>query len=116
MERRVSGSEKEYYAQYAKELAEKFRRGQLTQLTSYPQFVNWRYASRVGGKYTKPPYSPKTGELADPTNPETWGNVGEALRALTTGKYNGIGFVLTDKDPFVGIDLDDCVGTNRSID
>ncbi len=50
----------------------------------------------------KHPLNPRTGQLADVTNPKTWGTFEEAVR---TG-YKHIGFVLSPNDPFTIIDLD----------
>jgi putative DNA primase/helicase len=38
----------------------------------------------------------------------TWRTFEEAVEALETRRYDGIGFVLCSADPFVGIDLDNC--------
>ncbi len=37
------------------------------------------------------------------------------LFALATGRYNGIGFVFAESDPFTGTDLDNCVAKDGSI-
>ncbi len=50
----------------------------------------------------KHPLNPRTGALADVTDPRTWGTFEEVLR---TG-YKHIGFVLSPSDPFTIIDLD----------
>ncbi len=84
----------------------------LDMLRPFPQFVVWKY-TMVDGKQKKPPFDPTTGQLASPTNPETWSSLEQAQLALTTGKYNGLGFVFSDNDPFTGIDIDHCVLNNR---
>ncbi|MFH1950096.1 MAG: hypothetical protein ABIL06_00620, partial [Pseudomonadota bacterium] len=70
------------------------------------QWVLWKWEER-DGKPTKPPYDPKTGKRASHTDPSTWGTFEDAVKALQKG-FDGIGFVFTEKDPFCGIDLDDC--------
>lgn len=115
MEKDTRCQEAKYYAAYAEELHEKFQRGLLSELVPYPQFVTWRHED-IDGKPHKPPYSPRYHKLADTTNPRSWGTLEEALLALKTGFYNGIGFVFTENDPYSMIDLDHCVGNNRSID
>src|SRR5215204_2709966 len=45
---------------------------------------------------------------ASSTNPETWRSYDEAETAFATGRYSGIGRVITAQDPYVGVDLDDC--------
>lgn len=77
------------------------------ELKAYPQFVCWKYGPvRSDGARPKPPYDPKTGQLADVSNPSTWGTYVDAREAFIAGGYDGIGFVLTEADPYAFIDLD----------
>ena len=115
MDREILRQEAKYYAAYAQELREKFRNGLLSELVPYPQFVVWKH-QWIDGKPKKPPYNPKTHILADTTDPQSWGTLSQALKALSSGRYNGIGFVFAESDPFSGMDIDHCVGNNRSID
>ncbi|MCU4975434.1 hypothetical protein OB955_22340 [Halobacteria archaeon AArc-m2/3/4] len=71
------------------------------------QWICWRIKDR-NGKATKVPIVPGTGEYASATDPKTWRPFDEALEYLEDGDAAGIGFVFTEDDPFVGIDLDDC--------
>jgi RecA-family ATPase len=78
------------------------------EMRQYRQFLNWKYEHRDGsGKPTKVPYSP-AGFQASVTSPATWGSFDEAVAAYQRGGFDGIGFVFTEADPFVGIDMDDC--------
>lgn len=79
------------------------------QLTERPQWVCWRYEER-DGKLTKVPYTPGTLRRASSTDLMTWRAFEEAFTAYETQEppYDGIGFVLSSADPFVGIDIDDC--------
>lgn len=77
------------------------------EMKSRKQWVVWKYAD-LNGRRTKPPYNPKTGRKASPTNPATWGTFSDALAAQILRGYNGIGYMFTDDDGLVGIDLDDC--------
>src|ERR1035437_6942663 len=43
------------------------------------------------------------------TNPSTWASFGEACEYLANEQADGVGFVLTGDDPFVVVDLDDCL-------
>jgi hypothetical protein len=52
---------------------------------------------------SKIPFNPRTGQVASPTDPDTWGSFEEALSAGAPH----IGFVLTKEDPYCIIDLDD---------
>lgn len=79
-------------------------------LRDLPQWVLYRVQTRKG-KATKIPYQPgHTGRRASSTDPATWGTFELALEAhVTRGRGDGIGFVFTPDDPFVGIDLDACL-------
>lgn len=77
------------------------------ELKSYPHWVVWRYEDTGAPKPTKKPYNPATGALASPTDPATWCSFEQALFVHeNTGYYSGLGFVLTEADPFAFIDLD----------
>ena len=83
----------------------------------YKQWVCWRFEDADGSKPTKVPYSPLTGKLASVTDPNTWATFEQAAHVLTTTNwYNGIGFVLTEADPFAFIDLDDTKGDQTALD
>jgi putative DNA primase/helicase len=73
-------------------------------LRQIKQWVLWRYEQREGKK-TKMPYTIKD-RLASSTNPTTWATFEEVLQCFLKGGYDGIGFVITKVDPYVGIDLD----------
>jgi putative DNA primase/helicase len=85
------------------------------QLTERPQWVSWCYEEREG-KLTKVPYVCETGERASTTDLMSWRTFEDVLMSLDTERsaalrvprYDGIGFVFSSADPFVGIDLDDC--------
>jgi putative DNA primase/helicase len=72
------------------------------------QWVCWLSEER-DGKLTKIPYSPLTGGKASSTNPTTWAGYSEAVAAYRERGYDGIGFVFTKDDEFVGVDLDHCL-------
>lgn len=83
----------------------------------YPQWVVWRYEDTESAKPTKVPYSARTNRLASVTDSSTWATFDEAVHAATAnGWYSGIGFVLTDNDPFAFIDLDDTKGDQAALD
>lgn len=77
------------------------------ELRAYEQFVVWRYEENENGKPTKVPYSPTDSRHADVNKPSTWSHYDKAIEALSTGWWSGIGFVLTENDPFGFIDLDE---------
>src|SRR5207245_3482823 len=67
------------------------------------------------GKLKKRPFNPRTHLPAKTNDPFTWTDVHTALKALSTGRYNGIGFVFSESDPFTGTDLDACVSKDGTI-
>ncbi|UDF60322.1 putative primase/helicase [Pseudomonas phage Kopi] len=82
----------------------------------YSQWVVWRYEDTDSKKPTKVPYSAKTGHLASVTDPNTWAGFDECVNAMSSGWYAGIGFVLTENDPYSFIDLDDTKGDQTALD
>jgi putative DNA primase/helicase len=71
------------------------------------QWVCWREEER-DGKQTKVPVTPGAGGFASATASETWAGYETALDYTETEDADGIGFVFTDDDSIVGVDLDDC--------
>ncbi|SEQ01342.1 phage NrS-1 polymerase family protein [Natrinema salaciae] len=78
-----------------------------TALQEHEQWICWRTQER-DGKATKVPIVPGTGDYASATDPGTWRSFDDALEYYQRGDAAGIGFVFTQEDPFVGVDLDDC--------
>jgi primase-polymerase (primpol)-like protein len=77
------------------------------ELIQMPQWVLYKQEDR-GGRLTKVPYQPN-GLKAESTNPATWSDCQTAMSAfIRDSRFNGIGFVFTKNDPYVGIDLDKC--------
>src|SRR5690242_19416385 len=93
--------ERQHYAGYSQDLRERFQAGLLAELTPYPQFVVWKYTVEHT-KLKKRPFTPRTHLPAKTNDPTTWGSIEHSLKALATGRYNGIGFVFSDSDPFTG--------------
>mgnify|MGYP003133985499 CR=1 FL=1 len=82
-------------------------------IQNYDQWVCWTYHSdHVKGRdrRRKVPINPRTGRFAKVTNPDTWTSMDEAVESVSNlnEHISGVGFVFTDDDPFVGVDLDDC--------
>jgi hypothetical protein len=74
-------------------------------LRSLRQWVCWRLVQRGEGKPTKQPMRPN-GLAATHSDPATWASFDEVCAAAH--KFDGIGFVFTESDPYCGIDLDGC--------
>src|SRR5829696_653725 len=72
------------------------------------QWLVWRLEER-NGELTKVPYTPRTGQRADSTAPDTWDGYEEAVSACKDHSYAGIGFVFTPEDDLCGVDLDRCL-------
>ncbi|TSK06611.1 MAG: hypothetical protein FPO08_08095 [Geobacter sp.] len=79
-------------------------------LRRHLQFVCWKYHPDPNNpsKDKKVPFDPKTGRKASVTAHATWGTYDQAISCCKEGGYDGIGFVFSSKDPFIGIDLDSC--------
>ncbi len=98
----------ELLTRHAEASRERFEiQGMLSQLQPYPNFVVWRY-TLLNGQRKKPPFNPKTHEAASPTDSRSWGTLESALNAVAKGKFQDIGFMLS-QSPFSGIDLDHCI-------
>lgn len=78
------------------------------ELRQYKSFVLWRYEDRGAAKPTKVLYS-ASGYPASHSNPDHWTSYEKAVEILANSgtHYSGIGFVLSDADPYTFIDLDD---------
>ena len=71
--------------------------------------VGWKYRFEPDrAKPAKPPIDPNTGEGADVSDPETWGDFESAIEAVGRYGLDGIGIVLTPESGLTGIDLDHC--------
>lgn len=66
----------------------------------------WRREIR-GGKPTKVPYNPLTGERAETNNPATFGSFDLAEERYTTEDYDGVGIRVSNG--FSAVDIDHCV-------
>ena len=81
-----------------------------SELQAIPQWVNWRAVwLEKKEKYNKPPIDPKNLKLASSVDPSTWASFETACRTWEREKLAGLGFVLTEGDSFVGIDIDHCI-------
>ena len=80
------------------------------ELKRHNQWTSWRAEHRDGGKPTKIPIDVKTGSNAKVNDPTTWVSFEEAKNYHNKHHNSsaGIGFVFSEDDPFVGIDLDNC--------
>jgi hypothetical protein len=74
------------------------------------QWIMWRWAYTKDAKLTKVPIEAATGGQASSTDPATWCAYNALLLALHGPRQgsSGAGFVVTEADPYCGIDLDKC--------
>lgn len=80
------------------------------ELWKYLQFVNWKYVDRGKSKPAKVPVNPHKLSNAGVTWPNTWADIHSAVLTYQAQiALNRIGFVLTERDPIVMIDLDGCI-------
>ena len=79
------------------------------ELKYHNQWVCWRAETTPDGKSTKVPYNARTGGKAISTEKNTWTSFDTAMKAYEADSYNGVGFVVSSEDPFIGIDLDGCI-------
>lgn len=77
-------------------------------LCALKQWVSWRYEWR-DDRWTKVPYDANAGRRASSTDPSTWSTFERALAHREKAGMDGVGFVVTADDPYVAIDLDDCI-------
>ncbi|MDL5143119.1 phage/plasmid primase, P4 family [Bacillus atrophaeus] len=77
------------------------------ELKNAPQWILWRSEER-NGKKTKVPYQ-IDGNMAQSSNKRTWSTFTTILKFFNQQEYDGIGFMFSKDDPFIGIDIDHCV-------
>lgn len=80
------------------------------ELRERDQWLGWMYVER-NGKQTKVPLSARGG-LGRSNDPATWSSYRDALSIL---RADGVGFVLSRDDPYVGLDIDDVISPSGRI-
>lgn len=78
-----------------------------SELRLLPQWILWK-AEEKGGRYTKIPYQ-IDGNEARSNDRRTWSTFATAAKFYTESDADGIGFVFSRQDNFIGIDIDKCV-------
>jgi putative DNA primase/helicase len=71
-------------------------------------WICWRFVER-DGKMTKVPTSPFTGKDINAQNPQNWQSFERAISLSHRPGIDGIGFVFSEENDFVGVDIDHCV-------
>lgn len=93
-----------------------FRAGGVPdELKGYAQWVCWKLEQKSEDPSKKPskiPYSPLSGRKSGSTEKfrnASWSDFDLVCKAYQSGFYGGVGFAVTEQDPFVVIDFDHCV-------
>lgn len=89
----------------------------LEELRGLRQWVVWRHDRKRNKKPLINPAIPERfakGWSAKVDDPATWGSYEEAVEAKKRIRADGIGFVFTADDPYCGIDLDKCMGSEAA--
>lgn len=87
------------------------------ELRQLPQWLPWKLVpSNARPKPLKIPIC-LSGTPADTTKPEMWDTFDHALAAYdaNAARYAGVGFLFTSLDPYIGIDLDNCIDPDSNI-
>ena len=80
----------------------------LAHLRGAARWVTWDYRWK-NGKWTKPPFDPRTGRHASVSDPTTWGTFEMAVAGMQRHGHAGVGLVLADNGGVSGYDLDRCI-------
>lgn len=80
------------------------------ELKAQRRWILWRWDwVEKDRKWAKVPFNAASGKKASSTDAATWGSFEQALSAYKCGGYDGLGFVVTENDDLVGVDLDHCI-------
>lgn len=77
-------------------------------LKKIDHWVTWRYEDHGGKKQSKVPYQVNS-ERAKINDPSHWVSFEEANEFRLKQGFDGLGFVLTENDDIIGIDIDNCI-------
>ncbi|PCH30444.1 hypothetical protein, partial [Campylobacter sp. 1] len=77
------------------------------ELKQLPQWILWKAEPNKDkpNKLDKNPYQPN-GKKAAPTRRKEWSTFQKIEQSFGTGEFDGIGFVFTEDDPYIGLDID----------
>ena len=79
------------------------------ELRNMPNWILWKAEQRENGKITKIPYQANPqyiGVEARSNDPSTWSTFPTAVKFYNTSNADGIGFVFSRRDNYIGVDID----------
>lgn len=83
------------------------------ELKARKQWVAWRAEDRGNGKIAKVPVNPYTGRNASTSDETTWSDFESAIKCCQDDPgIGGVGFVFSEDDPYVGIDIDNAIDSD----
>lgn len=89
------------------------------QMKRLPQWVLWQFVWKEETKqWAKIPINANSFQFAKSDDPSTWASfetVSEKYEKEKT-RFDGVGFVFSPDDPYCGVDFDNCVNTDGSVD
>jgi len=92
----------------------------INELKLYNNWLGWKTVRKQAAngdlKDTKVPIDPHTGNYASTDNPATWADFETTKLAIKKYNLDGFGFVFTKELGIIGIDLDNCVNPNGSLE
>jgi hypothetical protein len=65
----------------------------LAHLRNVCRWVGWKYMLK-DGRWTKPPFDPRTGRKASVSKPSTWGTYDQVVAVIERYGFDGVGIVL----------------------
>lgn len=89
------------------------------QLRRLPQWVLWQFVWKDETRqWAKIPINANNLHFAKSDDSNTWASFEKATQVYEkeTGKFDGVGFVFSADDPYCGVDFDNCVNTDGTID
>ena len=81
-----------------------------------PHWVCWKWEQDAQGDLKKPPFNARSGMRASHSDPLSWSSFADGQAAYETGRYAGVGLVLTPNLGLVVIDIDHCIDAEGTID
>lgn len=84
-------------------------------LSDLNQWMAWKEILRKNGTIGKPPVDYRTGLTCDGTDPANWMSLTDARAYAKAHNLPGVGFYLTEEDPFGVADLDNCILINGKL-